>query len=1027
MRRLLCCTPRQHCSLPVTIEGHDADSAVPSRPSRLETINLVKLHNTSSSIPNPLPNQCEELDHPRPWRMSPLKELEELDQLVIEDDSDTETGPSRVPKGKNRLEIVKDRLIRHISREDDMRRPSLGTVGTSDQDIARRAELRRLRHERIQKELEDNTGDNAARKSSNQSHRYLSRFIELCKPASNTADSASDLANIPDVPCRKYTAHSPQKCEHDGPTHMASIDEILASSVTAKADRELPKPADLGKRLSTTIQDSNKLTGSRDSFVSLSSKSISPGIDEASSIFRRDSQAGDRHSALGVWLLAQGLTSRDSSLLGFKYNEEPNGVDIAMPVLPNKTASIIGVTTIPPTPASSSQDHAITFETWKQWTNRDYSQTDFSKSSSQGSLNNASKASEYQGASESFAAGLNRLQLEARPSFPELPPPRISYQTDNISSQYSSLQPTSQPSPARSKDNFHHLSSRDLDSLRLSPFQYEEIRSQTKFHGKLTLPGQKSASHLRPLQASEGQSSYVTANDNLETELVDKCQNLAIKSLALQETAPSNSDTSSVTRREAELETISDRFRDVLSRQKPNAHMSSRFKEDFSAPAIMHKRSTFLSRLHRRVPGLSKSEGLPKFSKGSLEEISDNPKRFLDVPTITLWPRSSPSFEHILLPTQRADSTTEVWKRAIQLEQQQHDSKSNHSGFLDTLGSKLKGSRSASNSHDKSSPNDISSTTPQSITEKQELSFADSEDRSRWILQQWVTEARGNQADDLAGELAMPSLMLRKRCLPPESWASHPSHTRQERYDLSKEAGVVQQDFAIRSVSSPLFKRKLHHTNDPWAAKLHKSRTLSSTGKLTAALKSSLKKLLRKGEADGDRSLELKEQNSSNPPSRFYTPTRMEQDDQDGDSDAFDAMSDNAKGSSHRSNKYSGDQKAQLSLKLVRRPETPGQIDAIYTPESVSKTDNFQTPLSRFTAKESICYDTPTIRLIREEANEHHPRRARSTEVRGSESLSTPWANRSATQPLFTSKKHQFDEEFSKLYAEAKGEQVIPV
>ncbi|KAH8685593.1 hypothetical protein BGZ60DRAFT_522880 [Tricladium varicosporioides] len=73
-----------------------------------------------------------------------------------EDKSDTEDECERirVKKSSATLDAVRQKLRKHLSRESALsKRRSKSSVGTSEEEVERRAELRRIRHKRIQEEL----------------------------------------------------------------------------------------------------------------------------------------------------------------------------------------------------------------------------------------------------------------------------------------------------------------------------------------------------------------------------------------------------------------------------------------------------------------------------------------------------------------------------------------------------------------------------------------------------------------------------------------------------------------------------------------------------------------------------------------------------------------------------------------------------------------------------------------------------------------------------------------------------------
>lgn len=76
--------------------------------------------------------------------------------LLLGDKSDTDDEWEHIKprKSASTLSAVKQKLRKHLSRETTLaKRRSISSVGTTDEEIERRAELKRIRHKRIQLEL----------------------------------------------------------------------------------------------------------------------------------------------------------------------------------------------------------------------------------------------------------------------------------------------------------------------------------------------------------------------------------------------------------------------------------------------------------------------------------------------------------------------------------------------------------------------------------------------------------------------------------------------------------------------------------------------------------------------------------------------------------------------------------------------------------------------------------------------------------------------------------------------------------
>lgn len=105
-----------------------------------------------SSLTNPLPGATADAS------IQPA-------ELVIEDSED-DNGPEALRRGKNRstgtLDAVKARIRHHLSQD------SISRQGETEEQIAHRAQVKRLMRKRIQEELQSETGDVVSRSSTPQ-------------------------------------------------------------------------------------------------------------------------------------------------------------------------------------------------------------------------------------------------------------------------------------------------------------------------------------------------------------------------------------------------------------------------------------------------------------------------------------------------------------------------------------------------------------------------------------------------------------------------------------------------------------------------------------------------------------------------------------------------------------------------------------------------------------------------------------------------------------------------------------------
>jgi hypothetical protein len=103
--------------------------------------------------------------------VSPLSKQEDIAELqaIFEEDKSSSGDGKPCPKPKkssNSLASVKSRLKKRLSRDLKIyKRQSRSNVGTSEEEVERRAELRRIRQRRIQEELSNDVGYDSDAKS----------------------------------------------------------------------------------------------------------------------------------------------------------------------------------------------------------------------------------------------------------------------------------------------------------------------------------------------------------------------------------------------------------------------------------------------------------------------------------------------------------------------------------------------------------------------------------------------------------------------------------------------------------------------------------------------------------------------------------------------------------------------------------------------------------------------------------------------------------------------------------------------
>ena len=158
----------------------------------------------------------------------------ELSQLLVEDsDSDDELESRPHHKSGNTLKLVRTHIRRHLSQDSFDRRKSRSAVGSSQEEIERRAELKRLMHKRIQDELRSEEGQGKMSQSDiASSHRRNGPSIEVLPgggPRDNIEFSVPSEDGMPDKRL------SNDKVETDAATSPT------ASRLSDNTDRDRPE------------------------------------------------------------------------------------------------------------------------------------------------------------------------------------------------------------------------------------------------------------------------------------------------------------------------------------------------------------------------------------------------------------------------------------------------------------------------------------------------------------------------------------------------------------------------------------------------------------------------------------------------------------------------------------------------------------------------------------------------------------------------------------------------------------------
>ncbi|KID76697.1 uncharacterized protein G6M90_00g071920 [Metarhizium brunneum] len=427
-------------------------------------------------------------------QISPFEGPVELCQLASTSPENGDTG-SLIPSTRtSTFEGVKARIVKHLSQDSGPRRHSRVSIGHSDEELARRAEVRRLRQKRIQDELNKDDGNDGQSNGSHQSARYLSTLIDMGSPCSGPRDTLEftfddcALASRPtssDLSCNQHTPPKQEDCQQD-----ADHDEICAT-------RDCGSPVDTQSNNDELLCRSRPIRGPLPERRCVSMVSISPrpsscqpgsprldriiGPDNEFNI-RHGSHAWDDQSALGIWLIAQGMKPADHFV--FQPEHAPRDANTAQDNICLPMEGPGGVDSILES-SFSILDRVNTAESLLPA---------HTEETHEGSIHPASVNSQRSGTDQLPTSDTTaKLSTKSQKS---------SHPANNGSSNYPSKLPSFDPSPSGSELHGYVLSQRDLDNLELSPV-----------HWCGNLPAWKDLGH------SEGQSSYATAEEEPSPQL----------------------------------------------------------------------------------------------------------------------------------------------------------------------------------------------------------------------------------------------------------------------------------------------------------------------------------------------------------------------------------------------------------------------------------------------------------------------------------------------------------------------------
>ncbi|KAF4460932.1 hypothetical protein FALBO_12272 [Fusarium albosuccineum] len=745
------------------------------------------------------------------WAISDPHSSFENDSTIhqpIDDESDSDHDqPQAAKKTGGTFDTVCNRLIQTFSHEDKSKHPSTSSLGNSEEEIARRAELRRLMRQRIQDELQTEQPDGIEKKSVSGTH-CIASVVNLAVPTAGPRDAiefavtkshsldtrgARTNRDLPQQPNDAQEPHdsntgqtrdlldktSPTGGEDVAENDAGKVDSSLLTSTgqlptqTARRGKTEQSHSPKSFQLSNSATRLDRILGPDNSFNS-----------------RHASFSGDGHSALGVWLIAQGLRSRDNSTLHFDDDDDAEEAEVPDSIPAGSRPRLGGEEKN----AADSEAQTPSRIQDKPFPNKPpvvSSTTAVEEPNIDWKVQNCKL-----NMSPRLDSQNNQITISARPenvAGPSTKATALNYFADNTSSQYPSK---FQTSPSRSEQNLYrqNQSSQDKESSD------EQQRNPAAGSKRRTEP------YLRDKDPNTQNSGQITHNAASQPP----------------------SESASFLQREAELETIKRRFGAFWAHKKPAKQPNSRFQEEFNrvAPGQPPYKS-FMEKIHLTVPGRIKlgsrqsedqQEAISRPSRelnskpGRSQELVNHKKEISSKSTkrsnLTIRPHLSPlsseAFQKPALEHQR--SATDLWRRAIRLEAQERRSSSNR---LSTPNPDHPRSTSPNQSlRPTPAPQKGGSTgsfsTENTRREASQLTPTTDEvspiNNSKWLIQRWAAQMKPGTPHTTQGAESTASARLSS---PPRSWARFPSHNREERNkNASANDQVHPRDFAIKLVSS---------------------------------------------------------------------------------------------------------------------------------------------------------------------------------------------------------------------------------
>ncbi|KAM0356590.1 hypothetical protein ACHAP4_007176 [Fusarium culmorum] len=307
-------------------------------------------------VPSLLPRLEEQQEEPGPTCQNTLMGLSDMVWVVPEDqssfesdsvtnqhiDSDSDSFISdrdlpRSTKPGTAFGAVRKKLIRSISHNNSSDQPSRISVGNSEEEVTRRAELRRIMRLRIRDQLESDEAEDQLESKPTISILRVASSADSSPPVSGPRDAiefgVNNSSSRNGQPARldqERRDHGPPE-DLGGPQKSSNAPErasseqpdVVGINDDSSEDAVIQRPSPTHPSAHISMADDLGLSPSQRSFqLSNRSRRLDRILGPDSSFNNRQASSRDGQSALGVWLIAQGLRSQDNSDIFFDEDED---------------------------------------------------------------------------------------------------------------------------------------------------------------------------------------------------------------------------------------------------------------------------------------------------------------------------------------------------------------------------------------------------------------------------------------------------------------------------------------------------------------------------------------------------------------------------------------------------------------------------------------------------------------------------------------------------------------------------------